>query len=51
MERQIRRLGPRQTATKEYSLGPWQQAMGQTIRVGFREVRGNRLANEMITLE
>jgi len=51
MERQIRRLGPGQTAVKEYSLGPWKQMFGKTIRVGFREVRGNRLVNEVITLE
>jgi len=51
MERQIRRLGPGQTATKEYSLGPWKEMLRKTIRVGFREVRGNRLANEVITLE
>jgi hypothetical protein len=51
MERQVRRLGPGQTALKEYSLGPWNKIFGKTIRVGFREVRGTRLVNEVITLE
>jgi len=51
MERQVSQLGPGQTATKEYSLGLWKNMLGQTIRVGFREVRGNRIANEVITLE
>jgi len=51
MERQIRRLGPGQTAVKEYSLGPWKDMFRKTIRVGFQEVRGTRLANEVITLE
>jgi hypothetical protein len=51
MERQVSQLGPGQTATKEYSLGQWKVMLGQTIRVGFREVRGNRIANEIITLE
>ena len=50
-ERQISQLGPEQNAIKEYSLGPWQEMLGQTIRVGFREIRGTRIANEVITLE
>ncbi len=51
MERQIRRLGPGQTAIKEFSLGPRDKIFGKTIRIGFREVRGTRLVNEVITLE
>jgi hypothetical protein len=50
-ERQIQRLGPEQNAIKEYSLGPWKTMLGKTIRVGFREIRGNRIANELIKLE
>jgi hypothetical protein len=51
IERQIPSLPPGQTAIKEYSLGPWQEMIGKTIRVGFREVRGTRLANQIIKIE
>jgi hypothetical protein len=51
LERQVNQLGPGQTATKEYSLGLWKDMFGQTIRVGYREIRGNRIGNEVIKLE
>lgn len=51
MERMIRRLGPGQTAIKEYVVGPWQELFGRSVRVGFRDVRGNRLVNRLIKLE
>jgi hypothetical protein len=51
IERQIPHLAPGQTSVKEYSLGPWESMIGKSIRVGFREVRGSRLANQIITIE
>lgn len=51
IERQIPSLAPGQTAVKEYSLGPWKSMIGQTLRIGFREIRGTRLANQIITIE
>ncbi len=51
MERQIRRLAPGQSATKEYIVGPWNSMRGETIRLGFREIRGDRMVNEVIKIE
>ncbi len=50
MERQIRKLIPGQVAVKEYTVGGWNEFYGKTIRVGFREIRGNRMGNEVITI-
>lgn len=51
MERQIRKLAPGQFAIKEYTVGPWRQMFGRKIRVGFREIRGTRMVNQIITIE
>ena len=51
MERQIRKLMPGQFAVKEYVVGNWKQMFGKKIRVGFREIRGMRMVNEIITIE
>ncbi len=51
MERQIRKLMPGQFAIKEYVVGSWRQMFGKKIRVGFREIRGTRMVNEIITVE
>jgi len=47
----IRGLGPSGVAVKEYVLGPWEQMHGRSVRVGFREVRGDRMVNQLVTLE
>lgn len=51
MERVIQQLGPGQRSIKEYNLGSWQTLFGQSIRVGFRDVRGDRIVNKLITLQ
>lgn len=51
MERQIRKLLPGQVATKEYVIGNWPDYYGKTIRVGFREIRGDRMGNEVLVIK
>lgn len=51
MQRQIRQLGPGQTVVKEYTLGSLRDLHGRSVRVGFSEVRGDRMVNKIIKIE